>query len=156
MDKMSENLKSPQGEFMLAAISQAKIAARQNEVPVGAVLVKDGKIIAQEFNKNIQLNDPTAHAEILAMRFASKILNSHRLDDCDLYVTLEPCVMCSAAISLAKIRRIYYGASDKKFGAIENGQMFSFSKCYHKPEIYSGFCEKECASLLKDFFAKKR
>lgn len=161
MDKMSENLKSPQnkslqGKFMLAALNQAKLALKENEVPVGAILVKDEKIIAQEFNKNIQLNDPTAHAEILAMRLASKILNSHRLDGCDLYITLEPCAMCAAAISLARIRRIYYGASDEKFGAIENGQMFGFSKCYHRPEIYSGFYEKDCADLLKDFFAKKR
>jgi len=141
---------------MFAAINQAKIGAEQNEVPVGAVVVLDGKIIAQEFNKNIQLNDPAAHAEILAMRSASRILNSHRLDECDLYVTLEPCAMCAAAVSLARIRRVYYGASDEKFGAIENGQMFGFSKCYHRPEIYSGFYEKDCSDLLKSFFAKKR
>lgn len=153
---MSKNLTFPQNDFMFAAIKQAEIAAQQDEVPVGAILVRDGKIIAQEFNRNIQLNDPTAHAEILVMRAASKILESHRLDDCDLYVTLEPCAMCAAAISLARIRRVYYGASDSKFGAIENGQAFGFSKCYHRPEIYSGFYEKDSSDLLKSFFAKRR
>lgn len=141
---------------MLAALEQAKKAIVQDEVPVGAVLVKSGEIISGDFNRNLSLKDPTAHAEILVMREASQILGSHRLDDCDIYVTLEPCAMCAAAISLAKIRRIYYAASDGKFGAIENGQMERSSKCYHRPEIYSGFCADESAKLLKDFFKEKR
>lgn len=145
-----------QNKFMLAALEQAKIAAQRDEVPVGAAVVKDGSIISQEHNKNIELNDPTAHAEILAMRAAAKILKTSRLDDCDLYVTLEPCAMCSSAISLARVRRVYYGASDPKFGAIENGQMFGFSKCYHRPEIYSGFMEKDSSDILKKFFRNKR
>lgn len=141
---------------MLAALEQAKIAIDFDEVPIGAIMVKNGEIVSREFNRNIQLKDPSAHAEILAMRAASKILGSHRLSDCDLYVTLEPCMMCAAAISLAKIRRIYYGASDSKFGAIENGQAFGFSKCYHRPEIYSGILSAQCSELLKNFFLKKR
>ncbi len=143
-------------KFMLAALEQAKKAIIQDEVPVGAVLVKNGEIISGDFNRNLSLKDPTAHAEILVMREASQILGSHRLDDCDIYVTLEPCAMCAAAISLAKVRRIYYAASDAKFGVIENGQMERSSSCYHRPEIYSGFCADESAKLLKDFFKEKR
>ncbi len=143
-------------KFMLAALEQAKIAADSDEVPVGAVVVKNGEIVSREFNRNIQLKDPSAHAEILAIRAASEILGSHRLSECDLYVTLEPCAMCAAAISLTKIRRIYYGASDSKFGAIENGQAFGFSKCYHRPEIYSGILSAQSLEILKNFFLKKR
>jgi tRNA(Arg) A34 adenosine deaminase TadA len=154
MDKMSESLSK--NKFMLAALEQAKMAVTEDEVPVGAILVKNGKIISSGFNRNLSLKDPTAHAEILVIRESAQIIGSHRLDDCDIYVTLEPCAMCAAAISLARIRRIYYAASDVKFGAIENGQMMRSSNCYHQPEIYSGFCAEESAQLLKNFFRKKR
>lgn len=151
---MSENL--GKNKFMLLALEQAKMAMAQDEVPVGALLVKGGEILASNFNRNLSLQDPTAHAEILVMREASKILGSHRLDDCDIYITLEPCMMCAAAISLARIRRVYYAASDEKFGAIENGITSRASNCYHRPEIYSGFYEKDSADLLREFFRKRR
>jgi len=142
---------------MNEALKQAKIAFENDEVPVGAVLVEHGKIIAKAFNKNLTLHDPTAHAEILVLRQAAEVKNSSRLDDCDLYVTLEPCAMCAAAISLARIKRIYYAASDKKFGAVENGaRIFHSSSCHHQPEIYSGISEKESQKLLQDFFRLKR
>mgnify|MGYP000874367914 CR=1 FL=1 len=143
--------------FMQEAIKQAKIAFAKDEVPVGAVIVENGKIIAAAHNQNRTLNDPTAHGEILALRQASEIKQNHRLEGCDLYVTLEPCAMCIAAISLARIRRIYYAASDEKFGAVENGVKFLSAKsCYHKPEIYSGFFEKESVELLQEKKKKKR
>lgn len=146
-----------QNQFMLAALKQAEIAFSKNEVPVGCVIIEKEKVIAASYNQNISLNDPTAHAEILALRQAALLKNSHRLDDCDLYVTLEPCVMCVAAISLSRIRRIYYSLSDKKFGAIENGiRFFSLKSSYHKPEIYSGFSEQKSKELLVDFFKLKR
>lgn len=143
--------------FMAEALKWAKIAFEKNEVPVGAVIVENGKIIASAHNYNITLADPTAHAEILALRAAAKTKNSARLDDCDLYVTLEPCSMCASAIALARIRRVYYGASDKKFGAVENGaQIFSSSSCFHKPEIYSGIREEESKELMVKFFKTRR
>ncbi len=154
MDKVSKAL--GENKFILEAIKQAKIAMSQDEVPVGAVLVKDEKIIASNFNRNRSLLDPTAHAEILVIRESAKILGSHRLEDCDIYITLEPCIMCAAAISLARIRRVYYSASDKKFGAVENGVISRAPNCYHQPEIYSGFCESDSVDLLKEFFQKKR
>lgn len=148
---MKENI------FMKAALEQAKLAFAKDEVPVGAVIVCDGKIIASAFNQNIALNDPTAHAEILALRQAAKTKDSARLDDCDLYVTLEPCAMCAAAISWSKIKRIYYAASDEKFGAIESqSSIFHSSSAYFKPEIYSGISEIEAKKLLQDFFKLKR
>lgn len=143
--------------FMLEALEQAKLAFATDEVPVGAVVVCNGEIIAKAFNQNIALKDPSAHAEILALRQAAKVKNSHRLDDCDLYVTLEPCAMCAAAISWAKLKRVYYGASDEKFGAIENGaRLFNHSSHYHRPEVYSGFSADEAKQLMQDFFRKKR
>ncbi|MDX2083127.1 MAG: nucleoside deaminase [Rickettsiales bacterium] len=143
--------------FMAEAIAQAKIAFEKDEVPVGAIIVENNKIIARSHNNNLHLKDPTAHAEILALRQASLIKNSSRLDNCDIYITLEPCVMCAAAISLARIRRIYYAASDEKFGAIENGiKIFHSSSCYHKAEIYSGICEEEAKEILRKFFKSKR
>lgn len=143
--------------FMLEALQQAKIAFAADEVPVGAIVVCDGEIIAKAFNQNITLKDPSAHAEILALRQAAKIKNSHRLDDCDLYVTLEPCAMCAAAISWAKLKRVYYGAADEKFGAVENGaRLFNHSSNYHRPEVYSGFSADESKKLMQDFFKKKR
>jgi len=143
--------------FMLEALKQAKIAFEKDEVPVGAVLVENGKIIASSYNQNITLKDPTAHAEILALRQAAQVKNSARLDGCDLYVTLEPCAMCASAIALARIKNVYYGASDMKFGAVENGaRIFQSSSCYHKPEIYSGISEEESKKLMQDFFRSKR
>lgn len=142
---------------MQSAIALAKKAAEIGEVPVGAVVVCDGKIIASAHNLVEKKKDPTAHAEILAIRAAAEILNSPRLTNCDLYVTLEPCAMCAQAISLARIRRLYFGAYDEKGGGVENGaRIFSHSTCHHKPEIYGGIAEAECAKLLKDFFADKR
>jgi len=142
---------------MNEALLQAKIAFEKDEVPVGAVIVSDGKIIAKAFNQNITLKDPCAHAEILVLREAAKIKNSHRLDDCDLYVTLEPCAMCAAAISWAKIRRVYFGAMDEKFGAIESSaHLFNHQSHYYRPEIYSGFLADEAKELMQNFFKNKR
>lgn len=142
---------------MEEALHQAQIAFEKDEVPVGAVIVENGKIIAAAHNYNLHLKDPTAHAEILALREAAQIKNSARLDDCDLYVTLEPCAMCAAAISLARIRRVYYAASDEKFGAVENGtRFFSSPTCHHKPESYSGIQEEEAKKILVSFFKSKR
>lgn len=143
--------------FMEAALAQARLAFEKDEVPVGAVIVEGGKIISSAHNCNLTKKDPTAHAEILTLRKAAEIKGSSRLDNCDLYVTLEPCAMCAAAISLARIRRIYYAASDKKFGAVENGaRIFASSSCHHKPEVYSGISEEESKKLLQDFFRSKR
>lgn len=143
--------------FITAALTQAQIAFEQDEVPVGAVVVKDGEIIAAAHNQNISLQDASAHAEILAIRKAGQILQNHRLETCDLYVSLEPCAMCAGAISLAKIRRVYYAASDPKSGAVENGaQVFSHKQCHYKPEIYSGIGASKSEELLKKFFTAKR
>jgi tRNA(adenine34) deaminase len=142
-----------ENKFMREALNQAHLAFEKDEVPVGCVITHKGKVIAKAFNKNRSLNDPSAHAEILAMRAASEIMNSPRLDDCDLYVTLEPCTMCFGAISWAKIKNLYFAASDEKFGAISNGPI---PKNYHKPEIYSGISEEESKMLMQDFFKSKR
>ena len=144
-------------DFMKEALKQAKIAFNKDEVPVGAVIVENGITIATGYNQNITLKDPTAHAEIIALRNASLLKKSHRLDNCDIYVTLEPCAMCAAAISLARIRRVYYAANDAKFGAIENGaRIFNSSSCHHKPEVYSGIAETEAKELMLKFFKSKR
>ena len=145
--------------FMTNALQQAKIAFDLDEVPVGAVIVdgQTNQIIAQSYNQNILLKDPIAHAEILAIRDACAIKKSPRLDNCDIYVTLEPCSMCASAISLARIRRIYYATSDPKSGGVDNGpKIFSHATCHHKPEIYSDINAEESSQLLKDFFARKR
>lgn len=143
--------------FIEEALIQAKIAFEKDEVPIGAIIVENGKIISAAHNQNLYLKDPTAHAEILALREAARIKNSARLDGCDLYVTLEPCAMCASAIALARIRRVYYAASDKKFGAVENGaRIFNSSSCFHKPEIYSGISEEESKELMVKFFKTKR
>lgn len=142
---------------MSLAFREAEAAAARGEVPVGAVIVKDGEIVASAGNAPRQLNDPTAHAEILAIRSACEKLADERLSGCDLYVTLEPCTMCAAAISFARIRRLYFAASDPKGGAVENGaRFFSQPTCHHVPEVYGGIRESEAASLLKDFFEDKR
>ncbi len=143
--------------FINEALKQAKTAFEKNEVPVGAVIVEDGEIIALAHNQNLTLKDPTAHAEILALRIAAEKKQTSRLDNCDLYVTLEPCTMCAAAISLARIRRVYYCISDKKFGAIENGvRFFNNKSCHHKPETYSGFSETKAKELMISFFKNRR
>lgn len=147
--------KSP--SFMEVALEEARAAQERGEVPVGAVIVRDGEVIGQAGNRPLGLMDPTAHAEMLAIRQACQVLGSERLTGCDLYVTLEPCAMCAAAISFARIRRLYFGASDPKGGAVEHGpRFFSQATCHHAPEIYGGLAESEAAALLKAFFAARR
>lgn len=142
---------------MEIALLEAQWAAKKDEVPVGAVITRGKAIIARAGNFIKSVYDPTGHAEIRAIRMACKILQSERLPDCDLYVTLEPCAMCAAVISFARIRRLYYATNDPKGGGVENGPRFyQQPTCHHKPEIYSGFKEKESAQLLKDFFIQKR
>lgn len=140
------------------ALAEARAAAARGEVPVGALIVDErGKILAQAGNRTRERNDPTAHAEILAIRAACAVLNSERLIGCDLYVTLEPCPMCAAAISFARIRRLYYGAADPKSGGVDHGaRVFEQSSCHHAPEVYSGFAETDSAALLSQFFAARR
>ena len=143
--------------FMPAAIDQAKDAAAAGEVPVGCVIVRAGAIIARARNRTLADHDPTAHAEMLAIRAAAEALGSERLIDCDLYVTLEPCTMCAAAISFARIRRLYYGAADPKGGAVEHGvRFFAAPTCHHRPEVYGGIAEAEASELLKKFFRARR
>ncbi len=144
-------------EFMDKAIDEAKAAALRNEVPVGAVLVKDRVIIAQNGNRILELKDPTAHAEILVIRQGALVLGNERLTGCDLYVTLEPCAMCAAAISFSRISRLYYGAQDIKGGGVENGvRFFDNQSCHHAPDYYGGFQAELSGNLLKQFFASKR
>lgn len=139
------------------ALTEAKSAEMRGEVPIGAVLVKDGAILASAGNRTRELNDPTAHAEMLVIREACRALSNERLTGCDLYVTLEPCTMCAAAISFARIRRLYYGAQDIKGGGVENGARFyAQPTCLHVPEVYPGFREQEAEDMLKAFFRTKR
>ena len=143
--------------FMNFALEEARAAATRGEVPVGAVIVQDGKEIARAGNRTLADRDPTAHAELLAIREAARSLRSERLTDCDLYVSLEPCAMCAAAMSFARIRRLYYGAADPKGGAVDNGvRFFAEATCHHRPEVYGGINESEAGALLKDFFAARR
>ena len=147
----------PKNSFMELALREARAAGAAGEVPVGCVVVRDGKLIAQTGNRTLTDRDPTAHAEMVAIRRAAANLGSERLVDCDLYVTLEPCAMCAAAISFARIRRLYFGASDPKGGAVENGvRYFSSPSCLHRPEIYGGIGEIEAAELLQSFFRARR
>lgn len=142
---------------MHAALAAAREAAAEGEVPVGAVVVNQGRIIAMAANAPRRLADPTAHAEILAIRAAAKVLGRDRLDGCDLWVTLEPCAMCAGAIAHARIDRLYYGADDAKGGAVANGpRFFSQPTCHHRPEIYGGIGEASAGELLKSFFATRR
>jgi len=142
---------------MDAALDEARRAGERGEVPIGAVVVSNGEIVAVAGNRTLELKDPTAHAELLAIRDAAATLGSERLGDCDLYVTLEPCTMCAAAISFGRIRRLYYGAVDAKGGAVESGvRFFEAATCHHRPEIYGGIGELESATMLKTFFAAKR
>lgn len=140
------------------ALEQARLAGARQEVPIGAVIVAaDGTVLAAEGNRTEERRDPTAHAELLAIRAAAAKLDAPRLVDCDLYVTLEPCPMCAQAISFARIRRLYYGAADPKGGGVEHGaRIFTQPTCHHRPEIYSGIGESEAASLLRAFFWERR
>jgi len=149
---------SPVLSPMERALAEAEAAGARGEVPVGAVVTgPDGALIAAAGNRTRESNDPTAHAEMLAIRAACAKLGSERLMACDLYVTLEPCPMCAAAISFARIRRLYYGARDPKGGGVEHGaRIFSQETCHHAPEIYTGIDEQRAAVLLKTFFQAKR
>lgn len=143
--------------FMDEALAEARLAAAAGEVPVGAVVVKDDRIVARGRNRTLEKSDPTAHAEIEAIRAAGAVLGSQRLIDCDLWVSLEPCPMCAGAISFARIRRLYYGAGDPKGGAVDNGvRLYASPTCHHAPEVYSGMAEEEAAELLKGFFKGRR
>jgi tRNA(Arg) A34 adenosine deaminase TadA len=143
--------------FMDAALEEARAAGARGEVPVGAVIVLDGQIVARQGNRTRETNDVTAHAEIAAIREASRRLNSERLGNADLYVTLEPCAMCAAAISFARIRRLYFGASDEKGGGVVSGvRFFDQPTCHHAPDVYPGIGEREAASLLTGFFGDRR
>ena len=142
---------------MAVAFDEARKAAACGEVPVGAAIVRDGTVIAAAGNRPRSLNDPTAHAELIAIRQACEALGDERLTGCDLYVTLEPCTMCAAAISFARIRRLYFGAADPKGGAVDNGvRFFAAATCHHAPEVYGGIRESEAGALLRSFFADKR
>jgi tRNA(Arg) A34 adenosine deaminase TadA len=143
--------------FMPRAIALARAAAEAGEVPIGAVVVKDGCVIAEAHNSPRADHDPTAHAEILAIRRAAQMLGDERLTGCELWVTLEPCAMCAGAIAHARIARLYYAASDPKGGAVEHGaRVFDQPQCLHRPEVYTGIGEAEAAELLKRFFRERR
>lgn len=142
---------------MRLALDAARAAGAAGEVPVGAVVVRDGVLVATGANAPRTLSDPTAHAEIIAIRRAAQALGRERLEDCDLWVTLEPCAMCAGAIAHARIRRLYYAAADPKGGAVEHGaRIFSHPTCHHRPDIYSGIAEPEAADLLRGFFRDRR
>ena len=145
-------------EAMSIALAEAEAAGARGEVPVGAVVTASGgSILARAGNRTLELKDPTAHAELIVIREAAAALGSERLVDCDLYVSLEPCAMCAAAISLARIRRLYFAASDEKMGAVEHGpRFFAQSTCHHAPEVYSGIGGEKSAALLKVFFKARR
>ncbi|WP_417620453.1 tRNA adenosine(34) deaminase TadA [Parasphingorhabdus sp.] len=143
--------------FMQAALALAMEAGTIGEVPVGAVVVRNGKIIGRGHNRTRIDHDPVAHAEIIAIREAAKFLGNDRLDDCDLWVTLEPCTMCAGAIAHSRIRRLYYSTSDAKGGAVDSGvRFFESPTCHHKPEVYAGMEEETTAKLLVDFFQERR
>jgi tRNA(adenine34) deaminase len=150
---VGENAGKPALSFMAMALAEARIAESLGEVPIGAVVTHQGAVIARAGNRTRTLTDPTAHAEILAIRYACEALGSQRIEDCDLYVTLEPCAMCACAISHARIRRLYYGAGDTKGGAVEYGpKFFGQPTCLHAPEVYAGIGEREAGEMLKLFF----
>jgi len=140
------------------ALAEARAAAARSESPIGAVVVgPDGEVLAADGNRVHEFSDPSAHAEILALRAAARALGSERLTDCDLYVTLEPCPMCAGAISLARIRRLYYGAPDPKTGGVDHGpRVFIHPTCHHVPEVYGGIAKADCAALLRQFFQARR
>lgn len=146
-------------DYMTDALGEAKKAGMRGEVPVGCVIVDGttGETVALAGNRTEEDHDATAHAELLAIRQASQKLGSARLTDCDLYVTLEPCPMCAAAISMARLRRVYFGAYDPKSGGVDHGpRIFSHATAHHKPEVYGGIRENECAGILKEFFKDRR
>ncbi len=143
--------------FMDLALEQAENAGKAGEVPIGCVIVREGAVIARAGNRTLTDRDPTAHAEVLALREAARVLGSERLTGCDLYVTLEPCTMCAAAISFARIRRLYFGALDPKGGAVDSGvRFFAAPTCHHAPEVYPAVGETRAATLLRDFFKARR
>ena len=147
----------PLPEPMNAALAQARAGLAMGEVPIGAVVIKDGVVIASAHNAPRQLSDPTAHAEVLAIRAAALALGTERLEGCELWVTLEPCAMCAGAIAHARIARLYYAAADPKGGAVEHGaRVFEHDQCLHRPEVYSGMGADEAGALLKDFFKARR
>jgi tRNA(adenine34) deaminase len=142
---------------MYLALAEARAAAAAGEVPVGCVIVRGGDVLARTRNRTLAERDPTAHAEMLAIRQAAAAIGSERLVECDVHVTLEPCTMCAAALAFARIRRLYYGAADPKGGAVESGvRFFSSPTCHHRPDIYGGIGEQEAAALLRGFFALRR
>lgn len=142
---------------MIKALAAARQAESAGEVPIGAVIIKDGVILAAAHNQPRGLSDPTAHAELLAIRAAAQALGNERLDGCELWVTLEPCPMCAGAISHARIAKLYYAASNPKGGAVEHGaRVFEQDQCLHRPEVYSGMGEAEAAAMLRDFFQSRR
>jgi len=143
--------------FMDLALEEARAAGEAGEVPVGCVIVRGGAVVARAGNRTLSECDPTAHAELVAVRAAAAMLGSERLDDCDLYVTLEPCAMCAGALSFARIRRLYYAAADPKGGAVDNGvKFFASPSCHHRPEVYGGLAEADASALLKEFFRERR
>jgi tRNA(adenine34) deaminase len=143
--------------FMDLALDEARAAAAAGDVPVGCVIVRDRDVVARAHNRTIADRDPTAHAEMLAIRAAAAAIGSERLIDCDLHVTLEPCPMCAAAISFARIRRLYYAASDPKGGAVDNGvRLFASATCHHRPDVYGGIGEAQASALIRDFFRARR
>jgi tRNA(adenine34) deaminase len=143
--------------FMDMALEEARAAGARGEVPVGCVIVRDSAVVVRAGNRTLADCDPTAHAEIIAIRAAAASLGSERLDACDLYVTLEPCAMCAGAIAFARIRRLYYGAADPKGGAVDNGvKFFASPSCHHRPDVYGGMAEAEASALLKAFFRERR
>jgi len=142
---------------MLRALELARAGEASGEVPIGAVVTRDGVVVGEGWNRPRELSDPTAHAEILAIRAAAEAIGNERLADCDLWVTLEPCAMCAGAIAHARIARLYYGAPDPKGGAVEHGaRVFEQPQCLHRPEVYAGLGEREAAELLRTFFAARR
>ena len=147
----------PFSDPMQDALAEARAAAQAGEVPVGAVVIRDGAILASGRNRMRTDADPTAHAEMVALREAARVLESERLDGCDLWVTLEPCAMCAGAIALARIRRLYFAAPDPKGGAVLHGpRLFAQPTCHHAPDVYSGMSEAESAELLRAFFRGRR
>jgi len=142
--------------FMKAAVREAARAADKGEVPVGAVVVREGRIVARGSNRPVRTSDPTAHAEIVALRRACRRAGNYRLPDCDLYVTVEPCAMCLGAVVQARVRRLVYGASDPKAGAVRSIMAFPFSRTNHRPEILGGLLADDCGRLIREFFRRKR
>jgi tRNA(adenine34) deaminase len=148
---------SPFTDPMMIALDEAREAAREGEVPVGAVVTRGGEIVARGRNRMRTGEDPTAHAEIVALRAAARALGTSRLDGCDLWVTLEPCAMCAGAIALARVSRLYFAAPDPKGGAVDHGpRLFAQPTCHHAPEVYAGIGEEASAALLRDFFRNRR